>query len=683
MADLTTEQIRNIALIGHSHSGKTLLAEAMLHKAGMVNRLGTPDDGTSTSDFDDEEKERKNSVDASVLYAEWKDRHLNIIDTPGYPDFCGQVVTGLWPVETAVVVVSAVNGIEVNTRRVFSLAQKRGVAIAIVVNKSDGENVDLMQLVADLQESFGSACKMVTVPVGESAGFSGVVNAFEKTGGDALVDIEAAHQDLIESIVEADEGMMERYFADEEISAEELGATFGKAMAAGSLIPIFFTSARKELGTEELLDAVANYFPSPATGLKGKAIKGEGESAETVELEADPAGQLAGSVFKVTTDAFVGKLGFVRIYRGTLKADAMARLDDERKDTRFAQLLRVQGKTHTPVTQAVAGDIVATTKIEELAIGRTVWQGEDLRIIPPEFPEPMYSLAVEPKSRGDEGKISGALTRLCDQDPTLVTHRDRQTGEMVVSGLGDMHLNIVFNRMKSMFQVELNTKPPKIPYHETINGKADGHYRHKKQTGGAGQFGEVYLRVEPMERDTGFEFVNDIFGGSIPHQFLPAIEKGVRESLDEGVIAGYPLQDVRVSVYDGKHHPVDSKEIAFKIAGRRAFEDAIGKAKPTLLEPIVDLEIMIPSSFMGDITGDLNTRRGRIQGMESGAGGMMQIIRAQAPLAEVASYNTQLRSMTGGQGSYSMSFSHYESVPANVQQQIVSQFRAQKKDHDE
>jgi elongation factor G len=342
----------------------------------------------------------------------------------------------------------------------------------------------------------------------------------------------------------------------------------------------------------------------------------------------------------------------------------------------------VQGKAHSPIKEAVAGDIVATSKIDELAIGRTVWQGEDLRIAEVDFPVPMYSLAVQPKSRGDESKISGALTRLTDQDPTLKMHRDRQTAELVLSGLGDMHLNVALGRMKRLFQVEVDTKPPKIPYRETINGKAEGHYRHKKQTGGAGQFGEVYLRVEPMERDTGFEFVNDIFGGSIPGQYLPAIEKGVRESLEEGVVAGYPVQDVRVLVYDGKYHPVDSKEIAFKIAGRRAFEDAVSKAKPTLLEPIVDLEIMIPSSFMGDITGDLNTRRGRIQGMEAGPGGM-QIILAKAPLAEVATYNTQLRSMTGGQGSYSMTFSHYESVPAHVQQQIITAYQAEKKKEQE
>ena len=682
MAPVKTEDIRNIALIGHGHSGKTLLAEAMLHASGMVTRLGTSDDGTSTSDFDDEEKERKASIDAAVLHAPWKSHHVNIIDCPGFADFAGQVAMGLSAVETAVLVVNAAAGVEINARRFFDLAVKRGVAVAVVVNKCDAENVDLMSLVSQVQDSFGGACKMATVPVGQSHEFKGVVDAFANQEGDALADLGEAHQNLVESIVEADEALMERYFADEQISPDELGVTFAKAMAAGSLIPIFFTSAREEAGVEELLDAVVNYFPSPVTGLKATAAKGDGDEAQEVEIDADPAGNLAAAVFKITSDPFVGKLSFLRIFRGTLAADSSAHVDDERKELRFAQLLRVQGKDHEPIAEAVAGDIVATSKLDELAIGRTVWRGEDLRIKGAEFPIPMYSLAVEPKSRGDEAKISHALARLTDQDPTLNSERDRQTNELVLSGLGDMHLNVALDRMKRMFQVEVNTKPPKIPYLETVGGKAEGHYRHKKQTGGAGQFGEVYLRVEPLERGGGFEFVNDIFGGSIPQQFLPAIEKGIRECMEEGAIAGCPVQDVRVSVYDGKHHPVDSKEIAFKIAGRNAFKDAVAKAKPQLLEPIVDLEVMIPASFLGDVTGDLNTRRGRIQGMESGAGGM-QIIRAKAPLAEVATYNTQLRSMTGGQGSYSMSFSHYESVPGNVQQKIIAAYEAGKKDKED
>lgn len=679
---LKTEDIRNIALIGHQHSGKTLLAEALLHKAGMINRLGLPDEGSTVSDYDDEEKERKTSIESSIVYADWKNKHLNVIDTPGYQDFIGQVYVGLTPVETAVLVISATAGIEILARRVFEMARESNLAISIVVNKCDGENVDLLKLFGELQESFGSACRMASVPVGQGADFSGAIDALKNTSGDALTDVGDAHRELVESIVEADEALMERYFADEEISLQELEATFTKAMVAGNLIPVFFTSARKEIGTEELLDSIVEYFPNPAQGRKAVGIKGEGDEATKVELEADPGKPLVASVFKVTSDPFVGKLGFMRIWRGTLVGDSMAHVFGQRKESRFAQLLRVQGKQHTQIKEAVAGDIVVTTKIEELDIGVSVWQGEELQVEPVTFPVPMYSLAVEPKSRGDEQKIGSALSRLADQDPTLHVVRDRQTAELVVSGLGDMHLNTVFSRLKRVFQVEITTKAPKIPYRETIGGKAEGHYRHKKQTGGAGQFGEVFLRVEPLERDAGFEFIDDTFGGSIPGQFLPAIEKGIREIMEQGVIAGCPVQDVRVSVYDGKYHPVDSKEIAFKIAGRNAFKDAFNKAKPSLLEPIVKLEIVIPANFMGDVTGDLNTRRGRIQGMDAAPGGM-QVIKALAPLAEVATYNTNLRSMTGGQGSYAMEFSHYEAVPAHVQQQIVKAYEAEKQEEQE
>ena len=684
MATVRTEDIRNIALIGHGHSGKTLLAEAMLHTSGMVTRLGTSDDGTSTSDFDEEEKERKASIDAAVLHAAWKDRHVNLIDCPGFSDFTGQVVMGLSAVETAVLVINAAGGVEINARRFFDLAVKQGVAVAIVVNKCDAENVDLMALVGELQESFGTACKMATVPVGQSHEFQGVVDAFAGSEGDALADVGEAHQNLVECIVEADEALMERYFADEEISPEELRATFAKAMAAGSLIPVFFTSARQEAGVEELLDAVANCFPSPVTGLRAKAARGEGEEAEEFLVEADPAGKLAAAVFKITSDPFVGKLSFLRICRGTLKAESSARIDDERKEARFAQLLRVQGKDHQPISEAVAGDIVATSKIDELAIGRTVWQGDDLRIKGPEFPIPMYSLAVEPKSRGDEAKISNALSRLTDQDPTLKSRRDRQTGETVLSGLGDMHLNVAIGRMKRMFQVEVNTKPPKIPYLETISAQAEGHYRHKKQTGGAGQFGEVYLRVEPAERnsDPPLQFSWDIYGGTIPGQFEPAILKGVNDVMMGGPIAGFPMQDVKVSIYDGKHHPVDSKEVAFRAAGKGAFIDGVRKAKPALLEPIVNIEVTVPAENVGDITGDLSSKRGRVVGQEMLPGNFI-VIKAQVPLAEVAQYTSQLKSVTGGRGSFAMTFSHYEPVPPNVQQQIVATYAKKKEEEEE
>ncbi|MFO8014619.1 MAG: elongation factor G [Phycisphaerae bacterium] len=671
MADVTTESIRNIVLIGSSGTGKTQLAEALLHKAGAINRLGTPDEGNTVSDFEPEEKKRASSVATAVLHCTAGGAHLNLLDTPGYPDFVGAALRGVSACETAVLVLSAATGVDIHSRRLFKAAEAGHLAKVVVVNKADAENVDLAPLVDQIREALGPQCRPLAIPVGQGPEFKGVVDALANDSGEALMDVASAHGELVESIIEADESLMERYLGDEEISEDELAGAVSQALAEGTLIPIFFTSARAELGVAELLDHLARYAPNPKQGPRRTARTGTDESAEEVTLEADPDGPLAAQVFKVVSDPFVGKVSYLRIYRGRLEADTSARINDDRRDTKFGQILRCQGKDTEPISAAVAGDIVGVSKMEALRIGDTVSTGGDTLLLPPiDVPVPMFALALEPKSRGDEQKISEALTKMLDEDNTLATSRDPQTKEMVVSGLGDIHIQVLLERMKRRYQVEVDTKPPKIPYRETLTGQAEGHYRHKKQTGGAGQFGEVYLRVEPLQRDEGFEFVDDIFGGAIPKQFLPAVEKGVREAMDEGVIAGYPFQDVRVTVYDGKHHEVDSKEVAFKIAGRNAFREAVHAAKPTLLEPYVNMEITVPDEFLGSITGDLNSRRGRIMGMEAGPGGT-QTIRVQVPLAEVAQYNTQLRSMTGGQGSYLMEFSHYEPVPAQIQQQIV------------
>ncbi len=671
MAEVQTEMIRNVVLIGASAAGKTQLAEAMLHKAGVTTRLGTPDEGNTVSDFEPEEKERQASALTSILNLGWKNRHLNLLDTPGYPDFVGQALAAMTAVDTAVVVVSAAAGVTIHTRRLFQTAGERNLARMVVVNRADAENADLERVVEQVREMLDTRCRLLTVPVGQGSSFKGVVDAFAKTEGEALMDVAEAHSGAIESIVEADDGLMERYLGEETIAPEELAKAFTAALLAGSFVPILFTSAAKELGVGELLDVLAEYAPNPRQAAKREATKGSGEEAAKVVLAGDPAGPLCAQVFKVVSDPYVGKISYLRVFSGTLEAEGSARIGEERRETRVPQILRIQGKETHAIPRAVAGDIVGIPKIDDLRMGRTVSSGPaPLAMAEVTFPVPMYSLALEPKSRGDEQKISEVLAKMMEEDPTLKTAHDRQTNELVVSGLGDIHLQMLLARLKRRYQVEVNTKPPKIPYRETVSGKGEGHYRHKKQTGGAGQFGEVYLRVEPMDRGSGFEFVDDTFGGSIPRPFLPAIEKGIREAIEEGVIAGYPFQDVRVSVYDGKHHAVDSKEIAFKIAGRYAFRDAVLKSRPVILEPFVNMAITVPDSYLGDITGDLNSRRGRILGMESGAGGT-QTIRAQVPLAEVAQYNTQLRSITGGQGTYSMEFSHYEAVPANVQQQIV------------
>ena len=493
----------------------------------------------------------------------------------------------------------------------------------------------------------------------------------------------AAHQELVENIIEADEELMEAYLADEAVPAEKLGAAFAEAMVAGTVFPLLFVCAPREVGVPELLDAVARYFPSPADLAPRPARTDRPADAETVELAADPAKPFVGQAFKITSDPFVGKLAWIRVLQGTVASDTTYLVGDQKKSAKIGHPLKVQGKETTELDRAVAGDIFALATVEELVAGDVLHTESQpmFRDLPP-APTPMFSLAVEPKSRGDEQKISTALQKLSEEDPTFAAQRDSQTGETVISGIADLHLRVVLTKMKERFDLEVQTKPPKIPYHETILAAADGHHRHKKQTGGAGQFGEVFLRVEPLDRGAGFEFASELYGESIPRQFLPAIEKGVRDVVVSGAIAGYPLQDLKVIVYDGKHHPVDSKEVAFRTAGKYAVIDAIEKAKPALLEPVVNMEITVPAQYMGDIAGDLSGRRGRILGQEMMPGNIA-VISAQAPLAEVMQYNSQLRSATGGQGSYTMEFSHFDPVPGNVQQQIIAAAKAAKEEDKE
>ncbi|MCX5655933.1 MAG: elongation factor G [Planctomycetota bacterium] len=672
MAEVQTEAIRNVVLVGNSGAGKTQLAEAMLHAAGVTTRLGTPQEGNTVSDFEPVEKDRQTSIFTSVMNLKWKGAHVNLLDAPGYADFIGAGLWAMHAADTAVLVVSAAAGVDIHTQRYFQIATDQKMARVIVVNRSDAENVDLERVVGQIREALGPQCRLMSVPVGQGPAFKGVVNAFDKAeGAEALMDVATAHGELVESIVEADEALMERYLGDEKLAPEEIAGAFTKALQAGTVVPILFAGARKEIGVTELLDLLVAFTPNPKQARPRTARKGAAADAPEVTMTSDPKGPLVAQVFKVVADPYVGKVSYLRVFSGTLLADSPARIGDERRDTKIGHVLRVQGKETQSVSQAAAGDIVGVAKVDELSIGRTVSSGaEPLFMAEPAMPVPMYSLALQPKTRGDEQKISECLAKVLEEDTTLKTTRDRQTNELVVSGMGDIHLTTLLARLRRRYQLEVDTKPPKIPYRETISATADGHYRHKKQTGGAGQFGEVYVRVEPKERGAGFEFVDDTFGGSIPKQFLPAVEKGVREALEQGVIAGYPFSDVLVAATDGKSHAVDSKEVAFKIAGRMAFKDAVLKAKPVILEPYVNLAVTVPDEYLGAITGDLNSRRGRIMGMEAGAGGS-QTIKVQVPLAEVAQYNTQLRSITGGQGTYTMELSHYEPVPPYVQQTII------------
>ena len=673
MAD--TGDIRNIVLLGHGGAGKTSLAEAILHKAGATNRLGSVDDRTSTCDYYDEEKEHQHSIASAIVHVEHDGKLINIIDTPGYPDFSGPAITAIPAAETAVIVISASAGIETNTRKLFELARAANMPRLVVVNKTDAENADLAELVKNIQATFGPQCRCANLPTADKRA---VINCVENQAGDSpVMDVGGAHTELIESVIEADDELMESYLGGEEIPAEKISSVFVKALKTGTIVPIVFTDARRETGISELLDIVARYTPSP---LEAKpAVLQEGDNL--TELKADSAGPLAGLVFRTGFDPRSNmKYSAIRIFSGTIKSDTNLLRNDEKRGIRPGHILKSQGAENKEIDAGLAGDIITIAKAEELKIGDLVHDGRvagafDL----PAVPEPMFSLALEPAARGDEQKIGIALDKLSEEDPCFKVTHDRQTKELLVSGLGDLHLRVMLEKMEKRFKISVTTRQPKIPYRETITAKAEGHYRHRKQSGGAGQFGEVYLRVKPAERNSEppLQFSWDIFGASIPSQYEPAVAKGINEVMRTGVVAGFPMQDITVSVYDGKHHPVDSKEVAFRAAGKGAFIDAVGRARPVLLEPIVNMEITVPAENMGDITGDLASRRGRIQGQDMLAGNMT-VIKAQAPLSEVTQYNSQLKSVTGGRGSYSMSLSHYEIVPPNAQQQIVAQYSKKK-----
>ncbi len=672
------DQIRNIVLLGHGGAGKTSLAEAMLHKTGTTNRLGSVDDKTSVCDYYDEEKEHQHSILSALVHANHAGTLINIIDTPGYPDFIGPAITSIPAAETAIIVISAAAGIETNTRKMFELATKADMPKVIVVNKMESENIDFPELIKNIQETFGTQCRCANLPGSDKAS---IIDCIENQTGDSpVMDTVQAHTELIESVIEADDELMESYLASEEISKEKISSVFVEALKTGTIIPIVFTDARKEIGVQELLDIIIKYTPSPSQAKPRQLKDGDKET----KLESNTAGPLTGLVFRVGFDPRSNmKYSSIRIFSGTLKSDTNLLRNDEKKGIRPGHILKSQGNENNEIDAGPAGDIVTLAKIEELKVGDLIHDSK----VPGKFelpavPQPMYSLALEPASRGDEQKISSALDRLCEEDPCFKISRDMQTRELVASGLGDLHLRVMLEKMHNRFKLSVNTKEPKIPYRETITSKAEGHYRHKKQTGGAGQFGEVYLRVEPSERnsDPSLDYNWDIFGGSIPGQYEPAVLKGINDVMQAGFVAGFPMQDVKVSVYDGKYHPVDSKEVAFRAAGKGAFVDALQKAKPVLLEPIVNMEVTVPSENVGDITGDLASRRGRISGQDILPGNLI-VIKAQVPLSEVAQYNSQLKSVTGGRGSYSMTLSHYELVPPNVQQQIIAQY-AKKREED-
>ncbi|WP_440222310.1 elongation factor G [Dokdonella sp. MW10] len=677
-----TENIRNIALAGHAGAGKTTLFEALLHAGGTITTAGTIERGTTVSDHDPMEKERRHSMAASIASIERDGCHINLIDTPGFADFRGPTLSALAAVETCAIVVNATAGIEHTTRRMMDHAHARRLARILVVNRIDAEGVDLAALTDALREEFGSECLPINLPAG---GGTRVVDCFFNPSGEAdFSSVAEAHQRILDQVVEVDETVMDHYLerGEDGVTRSELHDAFEQCLREGHLVPICFVSARTGAGVPELLDLAVRLLPNPLEANPPPFHKGSGDDAVPVEAVPDASRHVIADVFKIVNDPFVGKLGVFRVYQGTVRRDTQLFIDDGRKPFKVGHLFKLKGKDHVEIDEAVPGDIAAVAKIEDIHFDAVLHDSHDedhIHLAPLDFPQPMFGLAVEPAHKGQEQKLAIALARLGEEDPCLRVEHNKELNETIVRGLSDLHLKLVLERMRERYGVEVTTRPPRIAYRETITARADGHHRHKKQTGGAGQFGEVFLRVEPLPRGSGFEFAQEIKGGTIPGQFLPAIEKGVRQVLDHGALAGHPLQDVRVIVYDGKYHAVDSKEVAFVAAGRKAFLDAIGKARPIVLEPIVNLDVNVPESHVGDVTGGLAGKRARINGTDAMRGGEL-VIKAQVPLAEVTDYQTELKSMTGGRGRYSLEFSHYEAVPPQLQKQLVEAWKPQAED---
>jgi elongation factor G len=678
MPSYNTSQIRNVLVAGHGGSGKTTLVDALLHASGTLKHKPSVTDKTSVSDFEKEEKEHGHSIYASILHADHQGHRINLIDAPGSPDLIGQAIACLPAIETVAVVVNAQNGIEVVTRRLMEAAREQNLPRAIIVNKIDMPEINLDALVQRLRDAFGSECLPINLP---SPGKKGVVDCLLSNSGDSDFDsVRRCHAAILDQIVEMDENLMEKYLGGEEPDYSALHPAFEKAMDDAHVVPILFTDAKAGVGVKELLDVIVKHFPSPIEGNPRPFVTGSGaadhDNERSFDYSSDPARPLLAHVFKVTTDPFVGKLAIFRVHQGRCAGNTQAFIGHSKKAVKLGHVFHLQGKDHPEADAIIAGDIGAVAKIDEIHANDVLHDDhalDSVHLNPPTYPTPMFGLAVTPKARGDDQKLSTMLSRFAEEDPTFKWHTDRQTHEVVINGIGELHLRLVLERMNHR-GLHVDTKPPKIAYKETITAGAEGHHRHRKQSGGAGQFGEVFLRVEPLERGQGFEFVNEIFGGTIPGQFMPAVEKGVRELFDQGSLAGYPMQDIRVVVTDGKHHPVDSKEVAFKAAGKYAFKDAFIKARPVLLEPIVNMSVTVPEDKMGAITGDLSGKRGRIHATDVLPGGMA-VVKAEAPLSEVMQYQSQLKSVTGGQGSFVMELSHYEPVPGNVQQQIVKEYQ--------
>jgi elongation factor G len=683
MTKYATAAIRTAALVGHGGAGKTTLAETLLFTAGAIRSQGSIEKGNTVCDYDPLEKAAGHSLQSTIASLSWGDAQVHLIDTPGYPDFSGQAIEALAAVDTALVVINAQTGIELATERMMKWAGNRQLSRMIVINKIDADNVDLPGLVAEIRGRFGPACQVLELPAHDR---HDVVEVLEHDQGDADFDsVQAAHRALIDQIIEEDESLLARYLEDgQDPASGELHAPFEKALRAGHLIPICFVSARTGAGVKELLDILAKLAPNPTESNQPPFYKGEPGSAdsEAFRAEPDPARHVLAHVFKVIVDPYVGKLGVFRVHQGTVRKDMQLFVGDGKRPFKVNHLYLLQGKDYLEVDELVPGNIGAIAKVEEVDFDCVLHDSHDedaIHLKPLEFPKPMQGLAVETRRKGDEQRLFDVLHKLELEDPCFKVERHPTTNETVIRGLGEIHLKSKLDKMASQYKLEVDTRPPLIPYGETISRPAEGHCRHKKQSGGAGQFGEVFLRVEPLERGAGIEFVDAVKGGAIPGVFMTAVEKGVRQALADGVVAGFPVDDLRVTVYDGKTHPVDGKEIAFFTAGRKAAIEAVRAAGPMVLEPIVDIDIAAAEANIGDLTGDLSSRRGQITGTTPrGHGGVS--ITGQVPLAELTDYQSRLKSLTGGRGAYSIELSHYAQVTPQVQQQLAARFKPQEQD---
>ena len=681
MKDYTGDKIRNVAIIAHGGAGKTSVTEALLYRSGAITRMGRVEDSSTVSDFEAEETKRKSSISMSIAPVEWRDQKINFLDTPGYADFVSEVKSALRASDSALVVVCAASGVEVETEKVWRYANDLNLPRVIMINKMDRENANFENVIDELKEKMGTGVLPVQMPIGAESEFKGIIDLikmkayFQQGNSSVEQDIpeefmdaaQAAREAMVEAAAETDDDMIMKFLEGEELTEEEIMRGIVNGIRSAKIYPIVVGSALKSIGMGRVMDAIVDYMPSST---EKEFVLIDNKTGDEITKKADNS--MSALVFKTTTDPFVGRLSYIKVFSGTLKGDSTIYNVNKDKTERVGNVFSMRGKTQIPMKAIVAGDIGVIAKLQETATGDTIGEKDKAFVFPPiEFPKPMYTLAIEAKNKADEDKIGQALARLMDEDPTFILDKNTETKEKLVSGIGDQHLDVIMEKLKRKFGVEALLHPPKVAYRETIRGKAKVEGKHKKQSGGHGQFGHVWIEMEPMATGEGFKFVDSIFGGAVPRQYIPAVEKGMREAMQTGVLAGYPVVDIQINLVDGSYHTVDSSEMAFKIASNQAFKKASLQAKPVILEPVYNVEVIVPEANMGDIIGDFNGKRGRILGMEPIGGGLGSV-KAQVPYSELLKYAVDLRSMTQGRGTFDMNFSHYDEVPQRLAEEIIA-----------